>query len=106
MYSSDGRRPPGAAPPAHNARPSASDTLYDVPEQRARRDSASTFFGAGGQSPGYGQAYYDNGHEPLKSPDAKGGDWDVFADFNNTGPRYSTAFGQSAGGCVLASWLI
>lgn len=29
--------------------------------------------------------------------------WDVYADFNNTGPRYSTAFGKQDGGCV--QWL-
>jgi len=38
--------------------------------------------------------------EPLRGgPDeeqdaAEGGAWDVYADFNNTGPRYSTAFGM------------
>lgn len=27
--------------------------------------------------------------------------WDVYADFNNAGPRYSTAFGQNTQGYVL-----
>jgi hypothetical protein len=26
--------------------------------------------------------------------------WDIYADFNNAGPKYSTAFGQSADGYV------
>ena len=26
--------------------------------------------------------------------------WDVYADFNNAGPRYSTAFGMGDSGCV------
>jgi hypothetical protein len=35
--------------------------------------------------------------EPLragKDEEEQEGAWDVFADFNNTGPRYSAAFGQ------------
>ncbi|ETW82178.1 hypothetical protein HETIRDRAFT_61294 [Heterobasidion irregulare TC 32-1] len=84
------------------------------PDGRARRDSASSFFNpnAGntsrpsadvlrGQSAGYNrQSFFDAGRqEPIKGgyndEEAHGNDagWDVFADFNNTGPRYSTAFG-------------
>ena len=96
------------------------------PDGRARRDSASSFFNpnAGnasrpsadvlrGQSAGYNrQSFFDAGRqEPIKGgyndEEAHGNDagWDVFADFNNTGPRYSTAFGlgQSEARCVVSS---
>jgi hypothetical protein len=33
------------------------------------------------------------GHSGPSSPNEHEAGWDVFADFNNTGPRYSTAFG-------------
>jgi hypothetical protein len=42
--------------------------------------------------------------EPLKGgndeEESGRGTWDVFADFNNTGPRYSAAFVQNSQGCV------
>jgi hypothetical protein len=89
-------------------------TSYPQPD-RARRDSSSTFFGNNGQSaalpPGAGYAnrasYLDPGRqEPVKGlqdeEDLGTGNqdqgWDVYADFNNAGPRYSTAFGQTNAG--------
>jgi hypothetical protein len=56
----------------------------------------------GARSAGYNQnSFLDVGRtEPLKGGydeedhlgGKNGGNWDVFADFNNAGPRYSTAF--------------
>ena len=86
--------------------PSASTPFTDA---RARRDSSSSFFNPNampqpherGQPPsaGYNRAsYWDAGREePVKGgyeedPTHEPG-FDVFADFNNTGPRYSNAFG-------------
>jgi hypothetical protein len=101
-------RPPGAAAPTqqHQPRPSGASTLYDTHgAELARRDSNSTFFSpppgrGGGGTAGYNRAsYFDTGREePLRDHEEGdmgkgGGDWDVYADFNNTGPRYSTAFG-------------
>ncbi|TFY51868.1 hypothetical protein EVG20_g10802, partial [Dentipellis fragilis] len=74
-----------------------------MPVPDARRDSSSSFFtgqhrgGANaGLPPGAGynrQSYFDAGRqEPVKDGQEDAG-WDVFADFNNAGPRYSTAFG-------------
>ena len=83
-------------------------------DPRARRDSSSSFFnpmaagalprGAGAPShtngAGYNRmSYFDAGRsEPVKGgydevEQPNEGGWDVFADFNNTGPRYSHAFG-------------
>ncbi|KAI0320954.1 hypothetical protein OF83DRAFT_457197 [Amylostereum chailletii] len=74
-----------------------------------RRDSTSSFFNPNampqpherGQPPSAGynsRSYYDAGREePVKGHYAdEGGQeagFDVFADFNNAGPRYSSAFG-------------
>jgi hypothetical protein len=76
------------------------------------RDDASSFYAdrqprvshdmlRGGQSAGYNaSSFFDAGRqEPLKggrdeeeeAPEAQ--TWDVYADFNNAGPRYSSAFG-------------
>ncbi|KAA1472153.1 hypothetical protein DENSPDRAFT_163999 [Dentipellis sp. KUC8613] len=74
-----------------------------MPIPDTRRDSSSSFFtgqhrgGANaGLPPGAGynrQSYFDAGREePVKDGQEEAG-WDVFADFNNAGPRYSTAFG-------------
>ena len=82
-------------------------------DQRARRDSSSSFFNPDGTGPlprgaapsrmhsaGYNRmSYLDAGREePVKggNDEAEGpneGGWDVYADFNNAGPRYSHAFG-------------
>jgi hypothetical protein len=89
----------------------ASPSLSD---HRARRDSSSSFFNpnATGNLPrgateptrvhgaGYNRmSYLDAGREePVKSGNddferPNEGGWDVYADFNNAGPRYSHAFG-------------
>lgn len=85
----------------------------DFPSSQARgRDDASSFFnpdrasrnidGAGRASTaGYnrGSFFYAGREEPLKGgrdeEEEAGGAWDIYADFNNTGPRYSSAFGPS-----------
>ncbi|OBZ71128.1 hypothetical protein A0H81_08479 [Grifola frondosa] len=88
-------------------------TSHGQPE-RARVDSASSFFQPdgtrgdgvdGNPSAGYNRmSYFDAGRvEPVKGghdeeSQAGDGGWDVFADFNNTGPRYSTAFGRGDAG--------
>ncbi|KAF8645181.1 hypothetical protein AX16_008008 [Volvariella volvacea WC 439] len=68
------------------------------------RDDASSFFSPErtGQpnSAGYNRNSFFNAgrEEPLKGgrdeEDGQRGAWDVYADFNNTGPRYSSAFGN------------
>jgi hypothetical protein len=83
-------------------------------DHRARRDSSSSFFNpnATGNFPrgaaeparvngaGYNRmSYLDAGREePVKGGNDEferpnEGGWDVYADFNNAGPRYSHAFG-------------
>lgn len=90
------------------------DFAQTPPASRDRYDSnAHSFYDNGGssqrstemlrpQGAGYNrQSYLDTGRvEPVKGGyddeearrENEGG-WDVFADFNNAGPRYSTAFG-------------
>ncbi|EIW52438.1 uncharacterized protein TRAVEDRAFT_156213 [Trametes versicolor FP-101664 SS1] len=87
------------------------------PGGRTRADSASSFYGAnrasradpfdaGTPSAGYNRAsYFDGGRTaPVKpgvdeeSQAAADPAWDVYADFNNAGPRYSTAFGMGDDG--------
>ena len=87
-----------------------------VESQRGRYDSASSYhnqdvdqprpstelLNGGTRSAGYNQnSFFDAGRtEPLKGgyddeDPMRGkneGSWDVFADFNNAGPRYSAAF--------------
>lgn len=101
-------------------------------DPRSRRDSSSSFFlsasptspstpqrGSEGHmrthSAGYNRmSYFDAGREePVKGgydevEQPNEGGWDVFADFNNTGPRYSQAFGlgHQEPRCVKCrSWL-
>jgi hypothetical protein len=76
------------------------------PAGRAGRDDASSFFSPdpsqasmdrlGGRraSGGYNSStFYPGREEPLKGGrDEEEEAWDVYADFNNAGPRYSTAF--------------
>lgn len=82
------------------------------------RDDASSFFNPERTSRGStdllaGRAGYNRGEffhagreEPLKGgrdeeelgPGSPDGGWDVYADFNNAGPRYSSAFGQQDAG--------
>jgi len=77
---------------------------------RMGRDDASSFFnpeqgrasidrlGGRGATAGYNQnSFYPGREEPLKGGrDEEEDAWDVYADFNNTGPRYSTAFVHSS----------
>jgi len=90
------------------------------------RDDASSFFGAERasmdhlsasrpQTAGYNPSSFLNAgrEEPVKggydeekpTPEA----WDVYADFNNAGPRYSNTYDlgpQNSSGCVLVVRLI
>lgn len=92
----------------------ALNTDFNLPPgaARPRVDSTSSFYGANrvsradpydAQTAGYNQSsYFDAGRtEPVKGGDEEAA-WDVYADFNNAGPRYSTAFGMGMGdtGCV------
>ncbi|KDQ62097.1 hypothetical protein JAAARDRAFT_30001 [Jaapia argillacea MUCL 33604] len=96
---------------------------HATPSHRARVDSSSSFFNpdAVGAGPavlpqgagfaGYNRmSYMDPGRvEPVKGgydeeeaePSNAGGregpGWDIYADFNNAGPRYSTAFRKDTG---------
>jgi hypothetical protein len=92
------------------------DYVADPPtsDPRARRDSSSSFFNPAGpgalprgtavpshtNGAGYNRmSYFDAGRsEPVKGgldevEQPNEGGWDVYADFNNAGPRYSHAFG-------------
>jgi hypothetical protein len=53
-----------------------------------------SFFDAGREEPVKG------GHDEYEQPNEGG--WDIYADFNNAGPRYSNAFGlgQNETRCV------
>lgn len=92
-------RPPGAERPR-------ADSFYN-PEQASRgsvdilNNRASTagynqgsFFHAGREEPLKG----GRDEEELLSGNAAEESWDVYADFNNAGPKYSTAFGQPSQG--------
>lgn len=79
-------------------------------QTRPRVDSTNSFYGGnrmsradGYEAPtaGYNaNSYFDAGRtEPVKGGDEEAA-WDVYADFNNAGPRYSTAFGMGDTGCV------
>lgn len=111
----------------YGARKTSVDVLnQDYPPHpvSARRDDASSFFSPDRNSmdhlngPRTGSAGYNRGsffhtgrEEPLKGgrdeemPEADA--WDVYADFNNTGPRYSSAFGmgQDETAYVLLNYL-
>ncbi|KAG9017935.1 hypothetical protein FRB90_000117 [Tulasnella sp. 427] len=88
-------------------RPSAG-SHYDTVDSRGRRDSYQSGYSpqsadyrtAGSRAAGYREDSYS--HQPHAVEPVKGGPdeemgvgpgWDVYADFNNSGPRYSTAFG-------------
>jgi len=103
----------------------APPSLSDHP---ARRDSSSSFFNPNAtgnlprgaaeparvQGAGYNQtSYLDAGREePVKGgydefERPNEGGWDVFADFNNAGPRYSHAFGLGPSEpAYVTSWSI
>ncbi|KAJ7046467.1 hypothetical protein C8F04DRAFT_1173402 [Mycena alexandri] len=91
-----------------------SPTAEYGPQTGRTRDDASSFFNPERNSRGSvdllaGRAGYNRGsffragrEEPLKGgrdeeelvPEPGDSGWDVYADFNNAGPRYSSAFGQ------------
>lgn len=99
--------------------PSSSNPSFHPPQPlgRVRHDSASSFYNPNGPSrasvemlnhapsAGYNRnSFFDAGREePVKGgydeESTRDDGFDVFADFNNAGPRYSTAFGsqQNAG---------
>lgn len=96
----------------YGGRKSSMDALnQDFPSHqpaagRPGRDDASSFFnpdphrpsmdrlGGRSTSAGYNSSsFYPGREEPLKGGrDEEEEAWDVYADFNNAGPRYSTAF--------------
>ncbi|KAI0265623.1 hypothetical protein BC834DRAFT_970002 [Gloeopeniophorella convolvens] len=111
-----------AASSFYGARRTSVDALnqeYGVPpptaDPRSRRDSSSSFYNPNGVGAlprgaadpqrngkaGYNRmSYFDAGREePVKGgydeveQHPNEGGWDVYADFNNAGPRYSNAFG-------------
>lgn len=83
--------PRGAARPRAESQSSfyadrQSRTSQDLLNTQSAGYNASSFFTAGRQEPLKGGR---DEEEESGYPD----NWDVFADFNNAGPRYSTAFG-------------
>lgn len=92
-YSGNPARPP-------RNRFDSSSSYYNQDVDRPR--SSTELLNGGTRSAGYNQnSFFDAGRtEPLKGGDdeedplrGKGdGSWDIFADFNNAGPRYSEAF--------------
>jgi hypothetical protein len=83
---------------SYHDRPSSS--YSGVPGDRDRRDSAATLYGRGG----YNQASYASAGraEPLKGdPEADGAlddGFDIYADFNNAGPKYASVSYSGGGG--------
>lgn len=55
-----------------------------------------SFLAAGRQEPLKGGR--DEEEEEAAAADLSSPGWDVYADFNNAGPKYSTAFGQNNAG--------
>ncbi|PIL35102.1 hypothetical protein GSI_02890 [Ganoderma sinense ZZ0214-1] len=80
--------PAGAAPPA---RPRVESTSSFYGDRNSRADVYDAPPGAG-----YNQnSFFDAGRtEPVKGGGDEQAAWDVYADFNNAGPKYSTAFGM------------
>jgi len=83
--------PRGAARPRAESQSSfyadrQSRTSQDILNAQSAGYNASSFFAAGRQEPLKGGR---DEEEEAGRPE----NWDVFADFNNVGPRYSSAFG-------------
>lgn len=83
--------PRGAARPRAESQSSfyadrQSRTSQDLLNTQSAGYNASSFFAAGRQEPLKGGR---DEEEEAGNPES----WDVFADFNNAGPRYSTTFG-------------
>ncbi|KAF5382695.1 hypothetical protein D9615_003074 [Tricholomella constricta] len=94
--------PPNSQP----GRPRDDASSFFNPEQ-APRSSSDLLNGGHTSTAGYnrGSFFHAGREEPLKggrdeeeANQVGEGIWDVYADFNNTGPRYSTAFGQTEKG--------
>jgi hypothetical protein len=92
------------------ARPRDDASSFFNPEQGGR-GSVDMLNGGRSSTAGYnrGSFFHAGREEPLKGGrdeleagnHGADGVWDVYADFNNAGPRYSTAFGQTdQQGCV------
>ena len=86
--------PAGAAPPA---RPRVESTSSFYGDRNSRADVYDAPPVAG-----YNQnSFFDAGRtEPVKGGGDEEAAWDIYADFNNAGPKYSTAFGMADTGCV------
>ncbi|KIJ59261.1 hypothetical protein HYDPIDRAFT_170874 [Hydnomerulius pinastri MD-312] len=88
---SQAQYPRGARPRAESQSSFYADrqsrASHDILNGQSAGYNASSFFDAGRQEPLKGGR--DEEEEAPGRPET----WDVFADFNNTGPRYSTAFG-------------
>lgn len=72
------------------------DVGREAPVKGGRDEEEDVGFRRGGaaRNPG-GDSYSTRGSAYGQGPEADEGDaWDVYADFNNAGPRYSTAFGS------------
>ena len=100
-----------ASPPLDSSRrprtdSGAASSFYNP--NRASR--AGTEYGGGTVNAGYNRTSYfyqgreepvkggeDEAHSMLSKPDDG---FDIYADFNNVGPRYSTAFGKQDTGCA------
>jgi hypothetical protein len=109
----------------YGGRKSSVDALNNQypPQPAARgRDDASSFFSPdrnsmdhlnARSSAGYNRgSFFDVGREePLKcgrdeERDPKEDPWDVYADFNNAGPRYSSAFGMGMNQSPAAGYFL
>ena len=86
-----------------NHRPGRDDVSSFYSPERSSMDPLN---GNRGISPGYNKNTFFQGarEEPLKGgKDEEEEAWDVYADFNNAGPRYSSAFGTTnSAGCVYS----
>jgi len=97
------------APHTNRTRVDSASSYYADRQSRRSHDmlnpgqsagyNASSFFDVGRQEPLKGGADEQEEAAPQNQP------WDIYADFNNSGPRYSTAFGigqrQQEAGYVL-----
>jgi hypothetical protein len=102
----------------YGARKTADPPNAEFAGARARgRDDASSFFDGENRmsndvhnmrapNAGYNKCsfFHAGREEPVKGgrdeEEAQAQAWDVYADFNNAGPRYSTAYPQSTNGYV------
>jgi hypothetical protein len=84
-------------------------TSFDALNTDFPRGNVDLLSGGRSHTAGYNRSsFLDAGRqEPLKGgrdEEAEAGlqddGWDVYADFNNAGPKYSAAFGQSEAGLV------